>query len=158
MKAGDLVYIMGLKIVIGRNYLAINNPDNLLHIYTKSLSPYVAQTLRQQEGISDIPEKEFFFRSPRFYREVEHAEIKIDPPPQLQKMDTVPLALMLGPSLTMGLTSLSTGILSLNNVIAGNGEITQALPTLMMSGQYAAGNGALANPYKEVREKAADSH
>lgn len=133
LKAGDLVYIMGLKIVIGRNYLAINNPDNLLHIYTKSLSPYVAQTLRQQEGISDIPEKEFFFRSPRFYREVEHAEIKIDPPPQLQKMDTVPLALMLGPSLTMGLTSLSTGILSLNNVIAGNGEITQALPTLMMS-------------------------
>jgi len=48
-------------------------------------------------------------------------------------MDTVPLALMLGPSITMGMTSLSTGLLTLNNVLANGGEITQALPTLMMS-------------------------
>ena len=33
----------------------------------------------------------------------------------------------------MGMTSLSTGLLTLNNVISNGGEITQALPTLMMS-------------------------
>ena len=48
-------------------------------------------------------------------------------------MDTVPLALMLGPSLTMGMTSISTGLLSVSNVISNGGEITQALPTLLMS-------------------------
>ena len=42
--------------------------DVILHV-----NLYVANG-KEQEGISDIPEKEFFFRSPRFYREVEHAE------------------------------------------------------------------------------------
>lgn len=133
LSAGDFIYIMGLKIIVGNNFLAINNPDDLLHITSNSIAEYRPQRLSQRDRETDIPEKEYFFRSPRFHREIEHAEIQIDPPPQLQKMDTVPLALMLGPSITMGLTSLSTGILSLNNVIANGGEMTQALPTLLMS-------------------------
>lgn len=130
---GDFIYIMGLKIIVGCNFLAINNPDNLLKINSSSLSEYKPQAIKDNIEFSEMPEKNYFFRSPRFHREVEHAEIKIDPPPQLQKMDTVPLALMLGPSITMGMTSLSTGLLTLNNVLANGGEITQALPTLMMS-------------------------
>lgn len=130
---GDCIYIMGLKIIIGRNFLAVNNPDKLLKIHSSSLSEYVPQSIEETDETAEIPIKDYFFRSPRFHREIEHSEIIIDPPPQLQKLDTVPLALMLGPSLTMGMTSLSTGLLTLNNVISNGGEITQALPTLMMS-------------------------
>lgn len=130
---GDFIYIMGLKIIVGCNFLAINNPDGLLKINSVSLSEYHPQNINADIEPTEIPEKNYFFRSPRFHREIEHSEIKIDPPPQLQKLDTVPLALMLGPSITMGMTSLSTGLLTLNNVISNGGEITQALPTLMMS-------------------------
>lgn len=130
---GDIIYIMGLKIIVGCNFLAVNNPDGLLKINSQSLSEYKPQPIKEIVESSELPEKNYFFRSPRFHREIEHAEIKIDPPPQLQKLDTVPLALMLGPSLTMGLTSLSTGLLAVSNVISNGGEITQALPTLMMS-------------------------
>lgn len=130
---GDMIFIMGLKIIVGCNFLAVNNPDELLKINSQSLTEYKPQFIKESTEVLEIPVKNYFFRSPRLHREIEHAEIKIDPPPQLQKLDTVPLALMLGPSLTMGMTSLSTGLLTLNNVISNGGEITQALPTLMMS-------------------------
>lgn len=133
LSAGDFIYIMGLKIIIGNNFLAINNPDGLLHISSKSLVPYRPQRVQAEQGERELPDKAYFFRSPRFHREIERSEIKIDPPPQLQKMDTVPLALMLGPSITMGMTSLSTGLLTLNNVVSSGGSVAQALPTLLMS-------------------------
>lgn len=131
--AGDHIYIMGLRIVVGHNFLAINNPDNLLKINSASLTDYVPQEIDDDFETAELPEKEYFFRSPRFHREIEHTQITIDPPPQLPKTDTVPLALMLGPSLTMGMTSISTGLLSVSNVISNGGDISQALPTLLMS-------------------------
>lgn len=130
---GDFIYIMGLKIVIGKNYLAVNNPDEKLKIKSNSLALFQPQKVERTDEECELPEKQFFFRSPRFHREIEHVEIKIDPPPQPQKLDTVPLALMLGPSLTMAFTSVSTGILSVTNTIANGGDFTQALPTLLMS-------------------------
>lgn len=133
LNAGDHIYIMGLRIVVGHNFLAINNPDNLLKINSKSLTDYTAQKINPNFEAVDLPEKDYFFRSPRFHREIEHAEITIDPPPQLQKTETVPMALMLGPSLTMAMTSVSTGLLSVSNVLSKGGDITQALPTILMS-------------------------
>ena len=131
--AGDHIYIMGLRIVVGHNFLAINNPDSLVKINSKSLADYKPQVADLDAEPTEIADTEYFFRSPRFHREIEHAEIKIDPPPQLQNPETVPMALMLGPSLTMGLASLSTGLLTVSNVLSNGGEFTQALPTLMMS-------------------------
>lgn len=133
LNAGDFIYIMGLKIVVGQNFLALNNPDGLLKINAAALAEYRPQEVAGNLEPVELPEKAFFFRSPRFHREIEHTQITIDPPPQIQKAETVPMALMLGPSLTMGMTSLSTGILSVTNVLNNGGDITQALPTLLMS-------------------------
>lgn len=133
LTAGDHIFIMGLRIVVGNNFLAVNNPDGLLKINSKSLVGYRAQEIDTSVEGSEVSDKKYFFRSPRFHREIEQTKIKIDPPPQMQKVDTVPMALMLGPSLTMGITSLSTGLISVTNVISNGGEIVQALPTLMMS-------------------------
>lgn len=133
LNAGDFIYIMGLKIVVGNGFLAANNPDGLLHISSNALAAYRPQQVSGSKRETELPDRPYFFRSPRFHREIERAEIKIDPPPQLQKTDTVPLALMLGPSITMGMTSLSTGLLALNNVLSNGGDVTQALPTLLMS-------------------------
>lgn len=133
LEAGDFVYIMGLKIVIGSNYIAINNPDELLKIHSDSLRVYNGQELEPDSGSVEIPNKEYFVRAPRFVREIEHKDIKIDPPPAVEKIETVPMALMLGPSLTMGFTSVSTGIITVMNTMSSGGNIKQALPTLIMS-------------------------
>ena len=133
LKPGDFIYIMGLKIVIGDDYIAINNPDIQLKIKSGELSSYIKPICTVQKDVIELPEKKYFFRSPRFYREIRAEEINIDPPPSPQKLDTVPLALMLGPSLTMAMMSVSTGILTVSNIMMHGGNLTQALPTLMMS-------------------------
>ena len=133
LNPGDFVYIMGLKIVVGDSYFAVNNPDRQLKISSDCLEKYHRPASLPLEEAPDVPEKKYFFRSPRFRREIQREEITIDPPPQAQKQDTVPLALMLGPSLTMAMTSVSTGILSLTNVITNGGNIMQAMPTIVMS-------------------------
>ena len=134
LKAGDCIYIMGLKIIIGHNYIATNNPESKLRIHSQSLMQYLPQKVRENDLVLLSPtEKEYFFRPPRFYREIEQTQIKIDAPPQPQKLDEVPMALMMGPSLTMGMTSMSTGILAVSNVINNGGSMTQALPSALMS-------------------------
>ncbi len=133
LNAGDHIYIMGLRMIVGNRFIAVNNPDGMLKITSNNLFGYQAQVVDTSVQSIELPEKEYFFRSPRFHREIQHDEIKIDPPPQVQKQETVPMALMLGPSLTMGMTSMGTGILSVTNVMANGGEITQALPTVIMS-------------------------
>ncbi len=133
LNAGDLIYIMGLKIIVGDNYLAVNNPDNKLRINSNNLWEYIPQQITENAENVELPVKKYFYRSPRFYREVAPVEIKIDAPPQMPKPDTIPVALMIAPSVTMGIASLSTSILTLTNIINRGGEITQAIPSLVMS-------------------------
>lgn len=133
LNPGDLVYIMGLKFTIGMNFIALNNPDNLVQVTSDVLKPYTPQIYKgyQEQDFMNI--NQYFYRSPRFKRDFEKEVIEIDPPPPTQKYDEVPLALMLGPSMTMGLAFASTGLLSLYTVTNNNGDITQALPTIVMS-------------------------
>lgn len=130
---GDTIYIMGLRIVIGSDYLAVNNPDLQLKIRSDSLTKYDGKVPVHRDIPDDVPSPNYFFKAPRFNREVKREEITIDPPPQMQKQDTVPLALMLGPSLTMAMISVSTGLLSAYNALSNGGSLVQALPTLLMS-------------------------
>ena len=129
---GDFIYIMGLKIVVSGGFIALNNPGEKLKIKASSLE-LLSPIRHIQRDIEEINNENFFSRSPRFRREVKDAVIVIDPPPAPTKIDSVPLALMLGPSITMGMTSVSTGILTLSNVMSSGGNIRQALPTLIMS-------------------------
>lgn len=133
LDAGDMIFIMGLGIVVGSNYLAVNNPGNSLAVNSSEFLTYIPQKASPRDEIPEPDEKQYYFRAPRFHREVEHVEIVIDPPPAFQKPDTVPLSLMLGPSITMGMASVSTALLSLNNVLAQGGSMTQAMPTLVMA-------------------------
>lgn len=58
---GDFIYIMGLKIIVGCNFLAINNPDGLLKINSASLSEYHPQIIKEDIEPTEIPEKNIFF-------------------------------------------------------------------------------------------------
>lgn len=134
LHAGDSIYIMGLKIVVGANYVATNNPDALLSFNNcPYLVKYIPQEVESSGSVPELNDKKYFFRQPRFQRKIEHEFINIDNPPQIEKMDTVPMALMLGPSLTMGMTSVSTAVLSVSNTISSGGDISQTMPTIIMS-------------------------
>lgn len=131
LKIGDVIYILGLEIIIGKQFLAINNPEEAVQINTPQLVPFVNQEAQQKEHVPVA--KTFFYRSPRFKREISPLKLSIDAPPTPEKIDTVPLALMLGPSITMGMASMSTGAISVVNTMNSGGNMLNVLPTIIMA-------------------------
>lgn len=106
---GDMVFIMGLKIVIGKNVIAFNNPDHKVYISDK-LRRFVNQSvlLFDDEDEYELTEREYFYRSPRFKRDIETATFKIDSPPTSPVTEEMPWLLVMGSSLAMGVMSLVT--------------------------------------------------
>lgn len=139
LSTGDVIYIMGLKIIFNGKLLSLNNPHQLVFLDRNAFRPFVVQkpVIEAEEHLDDFHTEEknddLYYRSPRFKRDIKKAEIKIDPPPQQANLDETPLMFMLGPSITMGMASLFTGLFTLQNVMANNGNIMYAMPTLMMS-------------------------
>jgi DNA segregation ATPase FtsK/SpoIIIE, S-DNA-T family len=129
---GDLVYIMGFKIIIGNGLIAFNNPDNLVNLVSDIFESYKPILPSPLEEDPDEVKIEYFSRSPRFKRNIEEATFKIDNPPSSGVTEETPLLLVMGPALTMGLTSMTTGLFAVNNAIT-NGNIASALPSIIMS-------------------------
>ncbi len=140
LEYGDIVFIMGLKIIVMENSIIINNIGNFVRIDSNSfenLSPIVQRQTEvdnnDEEGIEFFKEDEYFFRSPRFKTMIEDVNISIDPPPAKQEEEKMPLIYTIGPMMTMAMTSVAMGYSSLSGVIDGSKDLSTALPTLMMS-------------------------
>ena len=132
---GDTVFVLGLKLIVGQGFLAINNPDGLVTVKPEALPAYMKQPAAAEDE-DDDPEEwtgHSFFRSPRFKRDISTAEFRIDPPPAQANPEQTPLMLMLGPSLTMGMSSAFMAMFSIQNSINSTGSMRNALPALVMS-------------------------
>ena len=137
LKPGDIIYILGLKIIIGKGFISYNNPDELVNIKDEKFLPFITQQKdivrkEEEEEGDEISPPDYFYRSPRFKRDIEKAVFKIDSPPQSNKGEEIPFILMLGPSITMGMASMTTAIFAVSNAIT-NGNISSALPSIVMS-------------------------
>ena len=140
LSIGDVVFIMNLKIIICGNYIIINRPKGLIGYSDKILKIKEPLNIQKNKNTNEIEEdtevnvydkNEYFFRMPRFRVSVEKEEINIDPPPEEEKQDEMPLAYTLGPMITMGITSMVSGITSLNNLMSGQQTLSSALPSLI---------------------------
>lgn len=131
---GDAVYIMGLKIIVGNGFFAMNDPDGAIRVSSNMIAELAQQAATGNS--SEYEEKsvlESYQSSPRLRRCVEKGSISIDPPPPLQKPDETPLALLLGPALTMGLTAVVMAVVAAINLMNGTSTMLTALPTMIMS-------------------------
>ena len=57
LSPGDFIYIMGLKIVIGDSYFAVNNPDMQLQVKGEFLHKYIIKSFEPLEELPNLPEK-----------------------------------------------------------------------------------------------------
>ena len=116
LKIGDVIYIMGVMIVIGYRMLAINNPDGNVSIGTPKLLDFIPQQIEPTEefDFEDVEEKTFY-RSPRFKRDIETEKFKIDSPPANQIGEEMPIMMAIGPSMTMGMASMASAIYGIAN-------------------------------------------
>lgn len=138
LNIGDTIFIMGLKILIGKNIIAINNPDGQVQVSQK-LKKFVNQTVApvDEEEEYELAEKEYFYRSPRFKRDIEKATFKIDSPPTSPISEEMPWLLVMGSSLAMGMMSLVTLVsaiatFNITSMVMGGSMLlgTVLLPTI----------------------------
>jgi len=145
LKPGDVIYLIGLKIIVGRGFLSINNPDGQMLYKPAYLMPYSKQQIVQVEDEEELLEEELeigysFYRSPRFKRDIEKVEIVIDPPPSKTDLEQTPLMLMMGPSITMGMSSVFMAMFAMQNAMQSGNGMKSAMPTLVMSGSMLTGS------------------
>ena len=141
LEYGDIIFIMGLRIIIMQNSIVINNIGNYVsydqNVFQRKMPIVQKQTEfdnPDEEAVEFFKEDDYFYRAPRFKTMIEDVDITIDPPPGKQAPDETPAILSVGPMLTMGMVSGTTAFQSLNNVLNGTMDLSQAAPSLVMSG------------------------
>lgn len=140
MLPGDSAYIMGMKLIVGSGFFALNNPDGCVRVSAPGVAPFQPQAAeRAVELFQKESEAEMFCRSPRFYRSVVKGDVKIDPPPTPQRIEEVPLPLMLGPALTMGVTSIAMVAVAVINYLNGTANLLSTVPTVVMAASMLCG-------------------
>lgn len=132
LEYGDIIFIMGLKIIVMEQSVIINNIGNYVSFdNTKfDIERPIVQSQHEfdnpdEEGISFYKEEDYFYRAPRFKTRIEPINITIDPPPgSAYKEDTTPAIYTIGPMLTMGYSSMSSGLTAVMNVLNGTQDFS----------------------------------
>ncbi|GKU29314.1 type VII secretion protein EssC [Clostridium folliculivorans] len=114
LKIGDIVSVLGLKIIYLGDFIGINAMDSsyvckLQHIDISS----------NCENHEDIDNDNFYIRSPRIFKSLEKEDLEIDCPPATHKSKQMPLILTMGPSMTMAIAMLVSLGLTIANAGAG---------------------------------------
>ncbi len=140
-KTGDCITVFGCRILLGPGFFAISDPRNRISIRSGRLAAFKNPVV-DKESTEWRRGKEnsyqLFYPSPRFKRDIEKAVFKIDSPPQSQMGEQMPLMMVIGPSMTMGMASLTTAIFAVNNALA-TGNVSGAVPSIVMSGSMVLG-------------------
>jgi type VII secretion protein EssC, C-terminal domain len=145
LKIGDVIFILGLKLVYikvkyGTTYkycLLINgnigasvNSLTKVDVLNNTFTEYEENEEETEYPLYD--EKEFFHKTPRFINHLKPLELKVDAPPAKVEEQETSLLLTIGPMLTMSMMSLMMGYTALSNVLDGNSSWAKAAPSLVI--------------------------
>lgn len=108
---GDVIYIAGLCIVIGFDFLSMNTAGREIVLNEKILSPLNVSSQDREpcEDEEEISEENYFNRAPRRRMPMSFKPIEIEAPPVSIKSGQMPLLLRMGSSAVMGGRALAAG-------------------------------------------------
>lgn len=137
---GDIIFILGLKLIVMKDYIVVNNISNIVS-YDSNTFSFMNPIIQEQSVEEDLEEEavdfykegDFFFRSPRFKSKIEPVNITVEDPPEREKPNEMPMIYTVGPMLTMAMSSVVMGYSSLSGVINGTMKLSSAMPTLVMT-------------------------
>lgn len=142
LRYGDLIFVMGLKMIVGKDFLAYNSPDDLVEADTSVLKPMMVKPFSARtDEEDDMPETEpqYFDRSPRFKRDIVPAEIQIESPPTDGNAEDMPIILTIGPAMTMATASMTTGVFAVISAMS-TGNTMSAVPSIVMAASMCLGS------------------
>ena len=130
---GDIIYIMGLKIIIMGKSIFINNPKNsvicnsdIFEINKRKLEIPVFEE-EEDRNIELYSENDYFFRVPRITNIIEKEKVKIDSPPQVQDKEDMPIILAIGSSLSMGVIMMISIVTAIDGRMSGTATTKQTI-------------------------------
>jgi S-DNA-T family DNA segregation ATPase FtsK/SpoIIIE len=145
---GDIITVMGLKLVYLDRLLAVNDPEGLVEcrleaekqqVPEDSMTPAAdaaGEDPDEEPENEDKKETNYFQRSPRIIKALDTVPLQIDPPPPQIKDRQQPAFLRLGPSMLMGIAMLINTLLML---YTPNQDPASFIGRLAMSGAMLAG-------------------
>ena len=140
LENGDIVFIMGYKIIVLNDYIiangfingiAINSPNIIkrdLPVYNSQLIP-----TNDDDNADLYNENDYFSRSPRFVTSLNDDEMKIDSPPGKSEPDNTPVIYTIGPMITMAMSSVISATTSIMNALNNNASFAAIAPTAFVS-------------------------
>lgn len=137
LNSGDVIYIMGLQIIVIGKRIFLNNPDGRVEVQSQELMEYHAPPFRNLTIVDEEADEfeeistEYYYRAPRFKQDAEEFELKVDAPPAYQDNEELPLVMMIGPSLTMGMASAASGAYMVISAVS-RGDPGSAVPSGIM--------------------------
>lgn len=137
---GDTIFIMGLRIIIIGRSIYINNPFKKVsysnEVFEINKTKIEIKNLEEDDD-TDIhlySEKDYFARAPRITNIIEPEKIIIDPPPQGDNNETMPLIFLLGSSLSMGVIMLISMISTIDRLSSGGSTFKSTMLSIATSG------------------------
>ena len=136
---GDVILLMGLRIVVVNNLLIINNPGSNVQIRTDKLKevsiPYSQYQSNPKENKTfPLNKEDYFFKKPRIRRYIKTIDIPVASPPQKREQEDTPLLLVIGPMLTMGIISLVSIINTIIRIANGEATFANSWTTFITAG------------------------
>ncbi len=137
---GDVIYIVGLKIVFLGNILCVNNPKNECKINETILKKIsIEQTEFSEETPEYTGEDNYFLRTPRKIELLDNDTFTIERAPTKNTQKQQPLFMTLGPSFTMVIPMLAGTMLS-GNTNSLTSSLVMSLGAAVIGGGWAVMN------------------
>ncbi len=148
---GDVIYIVGLKIVYLGNVLCVNNPKNECSVNEKVLKKINIESTDYSEEISEYSgDESYFLRTPRKIELLNNDTITLERAPAKSNQKQQPLLLTLGPSFTMVIPMIA------GTMISGNSANIASSLVMSLGAAVIGGSWAMLN-IKYNREEAVNS-
>lgn len=134
---GDVIFVMGLKIIIIGRSIFINNPLNMVtfdtQMFTINTKEYDFSDLKEEDDtdLEIYSEKDYFAKAPRITNIIEREKVKIDSPPQAQNKEGMPMILTLGSTLSMGAVMLISSFSTVSGLISGTASFQETAFSLL---------------------------
>ena len=136
---GDVIYIMGLKIIVLGDSIYINKPNDPVIINSNSFTidnrnANARVTIDEDGDYEEIyDEDDYFFRAPRITEVIEKEKVTIDDPPAEEDKNDQPLILVIGPTLSMASMSFVSIFNTIQSAKTGRTGTTQFILSLIVA-------------------------
>lgn len=139
LKAGEVIFINGLKIVWMHKFFSINNPN--LKVKISGINTYIIPTIDntkydevsdEEQAVKLFNEEDYFYHTPRIIEVLDAVNIKIDSPPSGNTREEKPFWITLSSSITMAMSSLMMGWNVALNMMNGNANLLRMIPQIIM--------------------------